>query len=90
MKLEFQKKVAEIESNYESKMKTIRSELEQRRKLELQEMEERKKQQNSNLVRNHDKSFVDIKNYYNDITVNNLALITTLKVSVGNFPRNFY
>ena len=28
---------------------------------------------------NHEKAFSDIKNYYNDITLNNLAMIATLK-----------
>ena len=32
------------------------------------------------LMKNHEKAFSDIKNYYNDITLNNLALINTLKV----------
>ena len=31
-------------------------------------------------MKNHEKAFSDIKNYYNDITLNNLALINTLKV----------
>ena len=32
-------------------------------------------------MKNHEKAFSDIKNYYNDITLNNLALINSLKVS---------
>lgn len=35
------------------------------------------------LMRNHDKAFSDIKNYYNDITLNNLSLIDTLKEQVS-------
>ena len=31
-------------------------------------------------MKNHEKAFSDIKNYYNDITLNNLALINSLKV----------
>lgn len=81
MKLEFQKQVAEIESKYEIKMKCLRNELEKRRKADLQELEEQKNEQINNLLKSHDKAFVDVKNYYNDVMVNNLALITTLKVS---------
>lgn len=33
-------------------------------------------------MKNHEKAFSDIKNYYNDITLNNLALINSLKVSM--------
>ena len=32
-------------------------------------------------MKNHEKVFSDIKNYYIDITLNNLALINSLKVN---------
>jgi len=62
-------------------MKALRDELDLRRKTELHEVEERKNAQINTLMRNHEKAFSDIKNYYNDITLNNLALINTLKVT---------
>jgi len=34
-------------------------------------------------MKNHEKAFGDIKNYYNDITANNLALINALKVTIA-------
>lgn len=33
-------------------------------------------------MKNHEKAFAEIKNYYNDITLNNLALINALKVGM--------
>jgi len=72
----------EIEQKYERKMRALRDELDLRRKTELHEVEERKNAQINTLMRNHEKAFSDIKNYYNDITLNNLALINTLKVAV--------
>ena len=39
-------------------------------------------------MRNHEKAFSDIKNYYNDITLNNLALINSLKVCVHECVRH--
>ena len=39
-----------------------------------------KNAQINTLMKNHEKAFSDIKNYYNDITLNNLALINSLKV----------
>lgn len=63
-------------------MRTLRDELDLRRKTEIHEIEERKNGQINSLMKNHEKAFSDIKNYYNDITLNNLALINTLKVSV--------
>ena len=71
----------EIEQKYERKMRALRDELDLRRKTELHEVEERKNAQINTLMRNHEKAFSDIKNYYNDITLNNLALINTLKVT---------
>ena len=62
-------------------MGTLRDELELKRKSEIHEIEERKNQQINQLMKNHEKAFADIKNYYNDITLNNLALINSLKVS---------
>lgn len=61
-------------------MKALRDELELKRKIEIHEIEERKNGQINTLMKNHEKAFSDIKNYYNDITLNNLALINTLKV----------
>lgn len=61
-------------------MRALREELDLRRKTEIHEIEERKNTQINTLMKNHEKAFSDIKNYYNDITLNNLALINTLKV----------
>ena len=57
-------------------------ELELQRRTELHELEERKNSQINQLIANHEKSFGEMKNYYNDITLNNLALINTLKAGV--------
>ena len=65
-------------------MRALRDELDLRRKTEIHEIEERKNGQINTLMKNHEKAFSDIKNYYNDITLNNLALINTLKVSYIN------
>jgi hypothetical protein len=79
---QFQQQAREIEDKYEKKLRQLRDELEIRRKTEIHEIEERKNQQINTLMRNHEKAFSDIKNYYNDITLNNLSLINTLKVSI--------
>jgi len=82
---DFERQAKEIESKYERKMRMLRDELELRRKTEIHEVEERKNSQINTLMKNHEKAFSDIKNYYNDITLNNLALINSLKVFI---PRN--
>jgi chromosome segregation ATPase len=38
-------------------------------------------------MKNHDKAFTEIKNYYNDITLNNLALINSLKEQVEEMKK---
>jgi len=59
--------------------------IEQKAKLDLFygtqmfEVEERKNQQIKDLQDHHDLAFNDMKNYYNDITLNNLALIGSMK-----------
>ncbi|KAG2470099.1 MTHSD protein, partial [Polypterus senegalus] len=77
---DFERQVKEIEVKYEKKMRVLRDELDLRRKNEIHEIEERKNSQINTLMKNHEKAFSDIKNYYNDITLNNLALINSLKV----------
>ena len=79
---DFERQAREIEQKYERKMRSLRDELDLRRKTEIHEIEERKNSQINTLMKNHEKAFSDIKNYYNDITLNNLALINTLKVGV--------
>jgi len=84
---QMQLQAKEIRQKYEQRMDTLREDLELQRKAEIHEIEERKNGQISALMRNHEKAFGDIKNYYNDITLNNLALINTLKEQVEEMKR---
>ncbi|XP_066100297.1 dynein regulatory complex subunit 4 [Saccopteryx bilineata] len=79
MRTDLERQVREIEAKYEKKMKMLRDELDLRRKTEIHEVEERKNGQISTLMGQHEEAFTDMKNYYNDITLNNLALINSLK-----------
>lgn len=87
MRLEFENKIKELHVKYEKKMKISREELEIKRKNEIHEIEERKNGQINTLMKNHDKAFTEIKNYYNDITLNNLALINSLKEQVEEMKK---
>jgi hypothetical protein len=80
LRSDFERQAKELYTKYEKKMRVIRDELELKRKNEIHEIEERKNGQINALMKNHDKAFTEIKNYYNDITLNNLALINSLKV----------
>lgn len=50
-----------------------------RAKVEIHELEERKNQHINDLMANHEQSFREMKEYYNDITRENLELIKTHK-----------
>ena len=72
---------------YEKKMKMLRDDLELRRKQEIHEIEERKNSHINELMKKHERAFAEIKNYYNDITHNNLDLIKTLKEDVAEMKK---
>merc|ERR1712048_1009751 len=84
---DYERQAKEIEAKYEKKMRTLREELELRRKTEIHEIVERKNGQINALMKNHEKAFSDIKNYYNDITLNNLALINSLKEQIEEMKK---
>lgn len=87
LRQDYECEVKEVESKYDKKMRALRDELELRRKTEIHEIEERKNSQINTLMKNHEKAFSDIKNYYNDITLNNLALINSLKEQVEDMKK---
>ena len=68
-------------------MKMLRDDLELRRKQEIHEIEERKNTHINELMKKHERAFAEIKNYYNDITHNNLDLIKTLKEDVAEMKK---
>ncbi|KAJ3276767.1 Dynein regulatory complex subunit 4 [Terramyces sp. JEL0728] len=87
MRGDFERQAKELHSKYDKKLRVIREELELKRKNEIHEIEERKNGQINALMKNHDKAFTEIKNYYNDITLNNLALINSLKEQVEEMKK---
>jgi Sec-independent protein translocase protein TatA len=56
-------------------LEKLREELELRMKVEIHEIEERKNQHINDLMKNHEEAFREMKEYYNDITRENLELI---------------
>ena len=79
---EFERKANECQKSYDSKMKKTRERLDQHRKEVIKAIEEKKHLMIDQLLSEHQKAFADIKNYYNDITHNNLDLIKSLKEEV--------
>ena len=79
---EFERKANEVQKSYDAKMKKMRDSLDKSRKEEIKVIEDRKSALIDNMLAEHSKAFADIKNYYNDITHNNLDLIKALKDEV--------
>lgn len=79
---EFERKASEVQKTYEARMKKTRDGLDKTRKEEIKAIEDRKHVMIDQLMSEHQKAFADIKNYYNDITHNNLDLIKSLKEEV--------
>jgi hypothetical protein len=73
----------ELINSYESKLGNLNKELELRLKVEIHEIEERKNQHYNDLMKNHEKAFRDMKDYYNDITRENLELIRVHKENLA-------
>ncbi len=87
LRTDFDRRCKELYNKYANKTRLLREELELQRRNELHQLEERKNAQINSLLRSHEKSFSEIKNYYNDITVNNLALINSLKEQVEELKK---
>ncbi|KAL3280066.1 hypothetical protein HHI36_017573 [Cryptolaemus montrouzieri] len=76
---EFDDKAKELELKFERKFTELGNELNLKHSMEIAEIEERKNTQLNALTKQHDETYSEMKMYYNDITLNNLALISSLK-----------
>lgn len=77
----FESEATELEQKYEQKLSSQYESLTLKHRMEMTEVEERKNAQIANLISNHESAFTEMKNYYNEITLNNLSLIKSMKVS---------
>ncbi|KAJ9461727.1 Growth arrest-specific protein 8-like protein [Diplonema papillatum] len=84
----YERQMKEIQAKYERKIKNLREEMEARRKMEIDDIERRKTEHVKELMQQHDKAFQDIRDYYNDITSNNLENIKSLKEAVNQMKKS--
>lgn len=75
----YQREADEMKRLHEQRLQQYIDESEIRHRMDMAEVEERKSEQIARLLAQHEKSFREIRNYYNELTLNNLALISTLK-----------
>ncbi|XP_075230288.1 dynein regulatory complex subunit 4-like [Lycorma delicatula] len=83
----FEKTNEELENKFEKKIFNLRTLLELKNKMEVFEGEERKNLQIKKLIDNHKNDFDNMRNYYNNITLNNFSLITNLKDSIEDLKK---
>ncbi|VDQ11695.1 unnamed protein product [Trichobilharzia regenti] len=62
-------------------MTQLRKTIDTQRRVEVHETEERKNVHIQNLEMNHEQAFANMKSYYNDVTLGNVSVIKTLRVS---------
>uniref|UniRef100_A0A1I8NVA8 Dynein regulatory complex subunit 4 n=1 Tax=Stomoxys calcitrans TaxID=35570 RepID=A0A1I8NVA8_STOCA len=79
LRTKFEKESKDLTLLHEEKMLDLKNEIELIYRMQMFEVEERKNLQIQKLIENHDMAFNDMKTYYNDITLNNLGLISSLK-----------
>ena len=84
----YERQMKEIQAKYEKKIKGVREEMELRRKTEIDDIERRKTDHVKELMAEHDRAFQDIRDYYNDITSNNLENIKSLKETVNQMKKS--
>mmetsp|Transcript_1994 Transcript_1994/g.2676 ORF Transcript_1994/g.2676 Transcript_1994/m.2676 type:complete len:474 (-) Transcript_1994:217-1638(-) len=79
---EFEENHKNLLSRYQRRLQELRDDLELRRKMEIHEIEERKNSHINDLLRNFEKAFNEMRNYYNSITKDNVALINSLNEEI--------
>ncbi|KAG5492589.1 hypothetical protein JKF63_01168 [Porcisia hertigi] len=78
----FEREIKEMHLKYEHLLKSVREEMDEARKEELGRIEERKEAHIAELKETHERTFKEIKDYFSEITSNNLETIRTLKDEV--------
>ncbi len=94
IKLEHSKKISEmrkglehearqLEIKFQNQTEAQRNELEKRRRSDLQDIDAKDQQHLAVLKTNHEQAIINLKNYFNDIILNNMTLITSMKVKTS-------
>jgi hypothetical protein len=87
LRADFERRAKELQLTHERRARVLREQLEANRKSEVQRIEQRKDAHIDELLKTHERAFAEIKNYYNDITHNNLDLIKSLKEEVAEMKK---
>lgn len=88
MKEEFDKDLMYIQNQYDEKLIAYRKNFSLKHNMELMEVEERKNEHTNALLKEHETSFQELKSFYNNILLNNLAVIDNLKKKFNALKKN--
>lgn len=84
---QFESTNAALEARCRQRLRELEESLALRCKVDVHEIEERKHLHLNDLMKNHEKAFAQIKNYYNDITKDNLRLIDSLQTELATMKK---
>lgn len=74
---------------YELRLQQYADDAETKHQMEMDDVDERKSNQIMKLIEEHEDSFANMRNYYTDITQNNLTLIGSLKLQMEELSAQF-
>ncbi|KAK3522709.1 hypothetical protein QTP86_030423 [Hemibagrus guttatus] len=83
----FEERVQEIKASYVKKLEKHQREQDLRHKTEIHEIEQRKSAHANTLIKNHEKAFTDLKNFYDDLLRGNVDQISSLQEDVANMEK---
>ncbi|KAL0249297.1 hypothetical protein GEMRC1_004530 [Eukaryota sp. GEM-RC1] len=87
LRQETENQIKQLQIKYETRLREQREHLEDRFRNELEELENTKNEHIQLLMSQHDEAFAGIKNYYTDITRNNVEMIKKFKTEVAKMKR---
>ena len=88
IKDEFKQDCLDIQNKYDDKIMAYRKQFSLKHNIEIAEVEERKNEHLNTLIKEHEDSYKEIKAFYNNILLNNLAVIDNLKKKFSLLKKN--
>lgn len=87
-KEEFKQDTMELQNRYDGKIAAYRKNFSLKHNVEIAEVEERKNEHVDKLLKEHELAYEELKSFYNNILLNNLAVIEGLKKKFSQVKKN--
>lgn len=85
---DFERRANDLKEKYTEKMNRTRNEMESKKKMIIEQIENKMNQSIRELTQMHQQKFLDIQNYYKNITDSNISHIKQLQKEVGGLRRS--